>query len=178
MENRMPPRDPCLAHPYQIGDSVTALFSPDVVAEICIWDGDWRAPTRGCSEVYENHLKTGEKEWIHEYSFGQHPNTKQINSLFTGSYIFDEFLYLSLQLQEIDRDGYFSDLWFAVPVGCTGFETHEVGRGSYRGGYTESELFTFRGKCFQSQVRRAEVAWVIPEGRVKLPDSILDGTEN
>jgi len=172
-----PPRTPCLAHPYQIGDSVTALFSPDVLAEICKGVHGPTGMVVGCRTAYEDHLKTDEKAFLYHTNFRQHANTSWINSFLTSSYISGEFLHPQLRFQEIDRDGYFSDLWFAVPVGCTGFETHEVGRGSYRGGYTESELFTFRGKCFQSQVRRAEVAWVIPEGRVKLPDWVLQGEE-
>ena len=172
------PWTPCLAHPYQVGDSVTALFSPDVLAEICKGVHGPTGTVVGCKTAYEDHIETGEEAFLYHTNFRQHANTSWIDSFLTGSYISGEFLHLSLRLQEIDRDGYFSDLWFAVPEGCTGFETHEVGRGSYRGGYTESELFTFRGKCFQSQVGRTEVAWVIPEGRVKLPDSILEGTEN
>ena len=167
---------PCLARPYQIGDSVTALFSSDVIDEICKRVAYIGNP--GCRAIYEDHLRTGEKEYFGWTRFDRHPEYGQIASLSIDSYIFDEFLHFQLAFQEIDRAGYFSDLWFAVPEGCTGFETHEVGGGTYSGGFTEPEFFTFRGKCFQSQVGRTEVAWVIPEGRVKLPDSILEGTEN
>ena len=168
-------RYPCLARPYEIGDSVTTLFSPDVIDEICkrvMYLGKL-----GCKAIYEDHLKTGEKEHFGREHFVRHPKYGQIASLSIGSYIFDEFLYFQLEFQEIDRAGYFSDLWFAVPEGCTGFETHEVGGGTYSGGFTEPELFTFRGKCFQSQVGRPEVAWIIPDGRVKLPDWVLQGEE-
>ena len=128
--------------------------------------------------AYERHQESGEKEIVNGRHFrGAHPEFEDMTALFMGSYIFDEFLYPKLSPRKIDRDGYFSSFWFPLPEGCTGFETHEVGRGTYKGGWTEPEFFKFRDQCFPSTVGKTEVTWIISEGRVKLPDWVLQGEE-
>ena len=141
----MPTRRPCLSHPYQVGDSVTVLFSDDVIAKICESAGKWSGVFHygtTCMTAYERHQESGEKEIVNGRHFrGAHPEFEDMTALFMGSYIFDEFLYPKLSPRKIDRDGYFSSFWFPLPEGCTGFETHEVGRGTYKGGWTEPEFF-------------------------------------
>ena len=173
----MPTRRPCLSHPYQIGDSVTALFSDDVIAKICESAGRWSGVFQygtTCMNAYERHQESGEKEIVNGLHFrGARPEFENMTALFMGSYIFEEFLYPQLSPRKIDRDGYFSSFWFALPEGCTGFETHEVGRGTYKGGWTEPEFFKFRDQCFPSTIEKTEVTWIISEGRVRLPDRVL-----
>ena len=176
----MPPRLPCLAHPYQVGDLVTDLFTPDVIAEVC--EGEGRASGgvfhygKGCKGAHADYLRTEEPAYV-DWGHFAHSALEQISSRFIGSYVFGEYLHLE-SLGAIDRSGYFSELWFPLPEGCLGFESHEVGRGSYFGGYTEPQFFKIRDKCMPSGASNTEVAWVIPEGRVKLPDSILEVTKN
>ena len=173
----MPPRTPCFFNEYQSGDSSDSLFTAEMIERVCNGEGhslgiNWSG--LGCAEAYADHLETGEEEWVDIKHFRSFYGSEVAN-LFRGSYITGQDLHLRLKYRSIDRDGYFSLIWHPVPEGCTGFETVEVGRGSFHGGWTDPLLFTLREKCISLGIMETETAWEIPDGKVLLPERILTG---
>jgi len=171
-----PWRDHCLFNEIKPGDSSEILFTDEVIERICRdesralgihWIGE------NCFQTYLLAESNGGKETMNPLPLRREFN----NNAFRGSYIQGDYFYPVMywgERSEIDRDGYFSSIWHHIPVGCSGFEIIEIPSGEPNLWAVDFGSFTTKDHCNEENVLETEVAWVIPEGRVKLSEWLLE----
>ena len=171
----MPWRTNCLFNRFDIGDTVDDIFTSEVLERIC---SDERRALgihgfgNSCVEAYQYSQESSKQVYINpSMTYSEFPRNVFYASEINGEYLYPRFNHSS----EIDRDGYFSQIWKHIPEGCTGYEM--IQWVEWRRDMSLHEELAFNPGCHPDKFLPTEVAWVIPEGRVKLPEWVLLGDE-
>jgi hypothetical protein len=169
----MPWRTNCLFNRFDIGDTVEDIFTSEVLERICREEGralGIHGFGTGCVEAYQASQEHSKRVGINPaMTYSEFPRNVFYATGISGEYLYPRFHHGP----EIDRNGYFSQIWKHIPEGCTGYEM--IQWVEWRRDMSLHDELTFNPGCHPDIFLSTEVAWVIPDGRVKLPEWVLLG---